>query len=249
MTFKTISEAFNTELNKSSAGATIASLTYKEGRVTLYIKPDTQLFNVRMADDIARELKIKPDRPNTGELVDADKIAFHNVDSIFMTCDQARSRTFIDSREAETILASTSFDAEVEVTSFEASKNPTPFHAPVGQLTFCVQDKLGNKLPVKKLFCRLRINDECLRRKEKIYPLIPTATAPPDDDNQAYRLKKIDELEKFLRSEVDLRDKLTKRFKRRATATSISDTAVIAAITALEATSIATSDYRYRLCR
>ena len=74
---------------------------------------------------------------------------------------------------------------------------------------------------------------------EKIYP--PIATAPPDDnEGQAYRLRKIDELERFLRSEVDLRDKLTKRFKRRATATSISDTAVIAAITTLEATSIAT---------
>ena len=76
---------------------------------------------------------------------------------------------------------------------------------------------------------------------EKIYPPIYPATAPPDDDeSQAYRLRKIDELERFLRSEVDSRDKLTKRFKRRATATSISDTAVIAAITTLEATSIAT---------
>ena len=72
---------------------------------------------------------------------------------------------------------------------------------------------------------------------EKIYPPIP-ASAPPDDDNQAYRLKKIDELEKFLRSEVDLRDKLTKRFKRRATAATFSDTSVITAITALGAASI-----------
>ena len=72
---------------------------------------------------------------------------------------------------------------------------------------------------------------------EKIYPPIP-ASAPPDDDNQAYRLKKIDELEKFLRSEVDLRDKLTKRFKRRATAATFSDTSVITAITALGMTSI-----------
>ena len=32
---------------------------------------------------------------------------------------------------------------------------------------------------------------------EKIYPPIPTATAPPDDDEgQAYRLQKIDELER-----------------------------------------------------
>ena len=165
VTFKVISEAFNTELNKSSAGAIIASLTHKEGRVNLNIKPDTQLANVRIADEIARALKIKPDRPNTGELVDVDKIAFHNVDTIFMTCEQAKSHTFIDSREAETVLTSTSFDPEVEITSFEAS-NPTPFHAPVGQLRFCVQDKLGNKLPVKKLFCRLSINDERLRRKD-----------------------------------------------------------------------------------
>ena len=72
---------------------------------------------------------------------------------------------------------------------------------------------------------------------EKIYPLIP-ASAPPDDDSQVFRLKKVDELEKFLRSEVDLRDKLTKRFKRRATATTFSDGSVIAAITILGGTSI-----------
>ena len=72
---------------------------------------------------------------------------------------------------------------------------------------------------------------------EKLYPQIP-ATAPPDDES--YRLKKIDELEKFLRSEVKSRDKLTKRFKRRATATTFSDGSVIAAITALEIASIVT---------
>ena len=72
---------------------------------------------------------------------------------------------------------------------------------------------------------------------EKLYPQIP-ATAPPDDES--YRLKKIDELEKFLRSEVESRHKLTKRFKRRATATTFSDTSVIAAITALEIASLVT---------
>ena len=78
---------------------------------------------------------------------------------------------------------------------------------------------------------------------EKIYPTIATtpATAPPDDnEGQAYRLQKISDTEKFLRDEIDKRDSLTKRFKRRATATSISDTSVLAAITALEAASIAT---------
>ena len=72
---------------------------------------------------------------------------------------------------------------------------------------------------------------------EKIYPTIPP-TAPPDDES--YRLKKIDELEKFLRSEVESRDKLTKQFKRRATASTFSDGSVIAAITALEIASIVT---------
>ena len=165
MTFKVISEAFNSELNKSSAGAVVAKLSHENGRVSLYLKPDTQLTNVRMADEIARALKIKPDRANIGELVDIEKVAFHNVDTIFMTCEQARSRMFIDSREAETVLTSAPFNAEVEITSFEAS-NPALFHAPVGQLTFSIQDKLGNKLPVKKLFCRLSINDERLRRKD-----------------------------------------------------------------------------------
>ena len=142
VTFKTISEIFNTELNKSSAGAIIASLTYKEGKVKPLLKTRHPAANVRIADDIARALKIKPDRSNTGELVDVDKIAFHNVDNIFMTCEQAKSRTFIDNRKAETVLTGTPFNAEVEVTSFEAS-NPTPFHAPVGQLTFSVQDEPG----------------------------------------------------------------------------------------------------------
>ena len=163
ITFQDISETFNTELNKSSAGVTIASLNYKDGKVSLYLKPDTQLTNVKIADVIARELKIKPDKPNTGEPIEIDKVAFYNVDNIFMTCEQANSNTYINSQRAETVLTSTSFDAEIEVTSFEAS-NPTPFYAPVGQLTFSIQDRLGNKLPVERLFCRLRINDECIRR-------------------------------------------------------------------------------------
>ena len=162
VTFKVISEAFNSELNKSSAGVTIARLSHENGRVSLYLKPDTQLTNVKIADDIVRELKIKPDRSNTGEPVDVDKIAFHNTPNIYLTCEQAKSRTFIDSREAETVLASTSFDAEV--ISFEAS-NPTPFYAPVGHLSFNIQDRLGNKLPVDRLFCRLRINERLRNRK------------------------------------------------------------------------------------
>ena len=59
-----------------------------------------------------------------------------------------------------------------------------------------------------------------------------------DDEGQAYRLQKISETEKFLRDEIDKRDSLTKRFKRRAAATSIGDTSVIAAIIVLGGTSI-----------
>ena len=117
-----------------------------------------------------------------------------------MTCEQAKSNTFIDNREAETtfLTGARPFNAEVEVTSFETPSSPTPFHAPVGQLTFSIQDKLGNKLPVKKLFCRVTINDASVydTKQRKFYPPIP-ATAPLDDDDETYRLKKIDELEKF----------------------------------------------------
>ena len=66
---------------------------------------------------------------------------------------------------------------------------------------------------------------------EKIYPDIPSA--PPEND-QTYRLAKIDEMEKFLRSEIHERDMLTKRFKRRATVTTISDNSIVTAITTLE---------------
>ena len=77
ITFQDISKAFNSALNKSSAGVTITSLSYENGRVSLYLKPDTQLTNVKIAEDIARELKIKPDKSNIGEPVDIGKIAFH----------------------------------------------------------------------------------------------------------------------------------------------------------------------------
>ena len=75
---------------------------------------------------------------------------------------------------------------------------------------------------------------------DKIYPEIAPTAPPEQEQSQTYRLKKIEEAEKFLRSEIKQRDKLSKRFKRRAMATMISDTSVITAITALEVASIAT---------
>jgi len=78
--------------------------------------------------------------------------------------------------------------------------------------------------------------------EEKIYPdlsSVPTDSAQ-HDESQAYRIKKIDEMEKFLRDEVSYRDTLTKKCKRRASAFSISDTSVITAITALEIASLIT---------
>ena len=73
--------------------------------------------------------------------------------------------------------------------------------------------------------------------EKRIYPNLPSA---PQDDDQIYRLGKIDEMESFLRNEVEYRDKLSKRCKRRATAMTISDTSVITAITALEVGSVVT---------
>jgi len=68
----------------------------------------------------------------------------------------------------------------------------------------------------------------------KIYPEIPPSP-PNEDEGQAYRLNKIDEAEKFFRDEISHRDKLAKRFKRRANTTMISDTSVITTITTIEA--------------
>ena len=76
---------------------------------------------------------------------------------------------------------------------------------------------------------------------KKIYPDI--ASAPEDnqqDTSQTYRLKKIEKAEEFLRKEIKTRDKLAKDFKRRATASTVSDTSIITAITLLEIASVAT---------
>ena len=75
---------------------------------------------------------------------------------------------------------------------------------------------------------------------EKLYPEVPPSAPPADDESQNYRLKKIEEADAFLRCEVEMRGKLAKQFKRRAMATTISDTSVITTITALEVASIAT---------
>ena len=74
---------------------------------------------------------------------------------------------------------------------------------------------------------------------DKIYPPLDPS-APMDDEPQSYRLKKIDEMGKFLREEIIYRDKLAKRSKRRAIALTFSDTIVITTITTLEIASIAT---------
>ena len=75
---------------------------------------------------------------------------------------------------------------------------------------------------------------------EKLYPEVPPSASPADDESQNYRLKKIEEADAFLWSEAKIRGKLAKKFKRRVIATTISDTTVITAITALEVASIAT---------
>ncbi|WP_215897626.1 hypothetical protein, partial [Acinetobacter baumannii] len=71
---------------------------------------------------------------------------------------------------------------------------------------------------------------------EKLYPTAPQQ----EDESQSYRLRKIDEIEKFLREEISHRDNLSKRCKRRATTATISDTSIITAITALEVASVVT---------
>ena len=75
---------------------------------------------------------------------------------------------------------------------------------------------------------------------EKIYPQIP-ATAPIDTDTQAYRLKKIEEVEKFLRNEVKERDKLEKRFKRRAKTSEVINLTTTVLATSVGAATITTS--------
>ena len=62
---------------------------------------------------------------------------------------------------------------------------------------------------------------------EKIYPPIePSAPSAPIDD-QVYRMKKVEELEKFLRSEIEKREQLAKKFKRYGATTRLVDTLLV----------------------
>ena len=74
---------------------------------------------------------------------------------------------------------------------------------------------------------------------EKLYPSLQP-TAPPDEEAQKYRRKKIDEIDKFLRSEVAYRDNIAKRFKRRASVAKTGNRSVITATTLLGIASTAT---------
>ena len=63
---------------------------------------------------------------------------------------------------------------------------------------------------------------------EKLYPALPSAPQS-DDESHIYRLKKIEEVEVFLRAEISEREKLYKKFKRHATTTQILDHTLITA--------------------
>ena len=62
---------------------------------------------------------------------------------------------------------------------------------------------------------------------EKLYPSLPSAPQP--DESHIYRLKKIEEVEVFLRAEISQRERLYKKFKRHATTTQILDHTLITA--------------------
>ena len=65
---------------------------------------------------------------------------------------------------------------------------------------------------------------------KRIYPpLDDIASAPPDDESQIYRLKKIEEIENFFNEEIKQREKLYKKFKRYSTTVVILDHSLIIA--------------------
>ena len=69
------------------------------------------------------------------------------------------------------------------------------------------------------------------RHTQQLYPEIPqvepSAPVEPSDESQIYRLRKLDDSEKFLQNEIKERDRLSKKFKLYNTAVKISDYALI----------------------
>ena len=90
-TFDTIARLFNEQFNISAAGDPDATLSYKDGKVNLYVKEETQLFNLKISEDIAKVLKIKGNTSNIGDVNNVNKIAFINTKNVFLVCDQINS--------------------------------------------------------------------------------------------------------------------------------------------------------------
>ena len=84
-TLDTIAGFFNEQLNISAAGYPVATLSYKDGKVNFSVKYNTQLFNLKISEDIKKVLNIKCNTSNSGEPVDVDKIAFNNTKNIFLS--------------------------------------------------------------------------------------------------------------------------------------------------------------------
>lgn len=176
-TFREISHKFNRIINAGASNVigAIAGLAYKDHRVNLFIKPGTQLASLRIADYIAEKFKIKPDSSNLGNPVDIDSIMFYNAKNLHFTCVQANDQCYLNSRESPTLLTSAAVDGEKKIITF----SPSPeirFTSNRGQLAFNLQNDKGDELPIKRLFCRLTINDERLRREN-----LPTDTCNSAD--------------------------------------------------------------------
>ena len=90
-TFDTIARLFNEQFNISAAGDPDATLSYKDGKVNLYVKEETQLFNLKISEDIVKVLKIKGNTSNIGDVNNVNKIAFNNTKNVFLVCDQINS--------------------------------------------------------------------------------------------------------------------------------------------------------------
>ena len=180
-TFDILAQVVNDALNAN--GEQIVNLYHNNGRVTWQIyptqKPDNPKIssgmtaflrpsNIKLSDEIATLFKLKDAQADkngiiTGEPVDKSSLSFcfSDASTIFFTCDQCDETTLVNNNETRTI---TALPVAAGINGcLTAGAATTSFHSNLtNRFTFHIQGERGNNLPIKRLFCRLIINDERL---------------------------------------------------------------------------------------
>lgn len=167
-TFRDIQLLVNEYLNVKNQ---VAMLYYNNGRITWRLFPSSHTTNVELSPSLIDMFKLGVaktyDGMTTGQPVEESSInfTFSDASTVFFTCDECKEETLVNSVKTRAITAMPVY-ANLDGSLMTTQSASTTFKDNwTNKFNFRIQDENGNNLAVKRVFCRLTINDERLQRK------------------------------------------------------------------------------------